>query len=388
MSTAVLPVPPGTRLLHIGPHKTGTSGLQAAFHRAREQLAEHGVVYAGRERQPAHAASAIAGGEPPGLERPTLAHWEELCAEVAAAGGRRVVISSERFSNADDHAARAVVDGLGGARVHVAITLRPLLKILPSQWQENIQNGASYSYEAWLEGVLGNAPHDQATSKFWRRHRHDALVERWGGVVGLDNTTVVVVDDADPPMLLRAFEKLVGLPSGQLVPEARIANRSLTLGEVELMRRFNVELGKCSWLAKPQRKVIRESVRRTMRKGYTPSPDEARILTPDWAVAAAAELGREMTENISKLGVRVIGDLSLLTWAPDTAAKVADLPRVPSSVAADAVLGAVLATRPPDESLLPVAPEDRPVREVRSVDLLRLLGRRALRRVPRQVRRG
>jgi len=260
------------------------------------------------------------------------------------------------------------------------------LKILPSQWQESIQAGASYSYEEWLGSTLRYGPY-KPTSKFWRRHRHDTLVERWGSVVGLDNITVVVVDDADPPRLLRAFEELVGLPSGLLVPEARIANRSLTLGEVELMRRFNVELEKCSWLSRPQRKVIRESVRRSMRKGYTPSPDEARIITPEWAVAAAAEVAREMTENISKLGVRVIGDLSLLTWTPHGTAKVADLPRVLSFVAADAVLGAVLATWPPKASPLPDAAGDRPVRKVRSLDLLRVVGRRALRRVPRQLRR-
>lgn len=383
MSTAKLPVPLGTRLLHIGPHKTGTSALQLAFHRARKQLAEHGVVYAGKARQPAHAASAVAGGKPPGLERPTLAHWEQLCAEVAAAGDRRVVISSERFSNADDRAARTVVDGLGGARVHVVVTLRPLLKILPSQWQEFIKGGASYSYEAWLEGVLRNASYNKSTSTFWRRHRHDALVDRWGSVVGSSNITVVVVDDANPLMHLRAFEKLLGLPSDLLAPGAHIVNRSLTLGEVELMRRFNVELDKCSWLAHPQRKVIRESVQRRMRKGYTPSPDEARITTPDWAAAAAAEVGREMTENISKLGVRVIGDLSLLTWRPNGATKEAGGLKVPSAVAAGAVLGAVLATQPPKEPPPPVASEERPVRKVRSVDLLRVVGRRALRRLRR-----
>lgn len=387
MSTEKLTVPPGTRLLHIGPHKTGTSALQEAFHRARDKLAEHGVVYAGKEQQPAHAASAIAGGRPPGLEPPSLAHWEELCAEVAAAGDRRVVISSERFSNADDEAARAVVHSLGGARVHVVVTLRSLLKVLPSQWQEYVKAGAHYTYETWLAGMFQNPPYERSTPTFWHRHRHDALVERWGSVVGLDNITVVVVDDADPLMLLRAFEKLAGLPSGLLVPGGGSGNRSLTLGEVELVRRFNVELSKCRWLG-PQRKVIRESVHRRMRRGYTPSPDDARITTPVWAEAAAAEVGREMAENISKLGVRVIGDLSLLTWTPTGAATVAGPPAVPSSVAAGAVLGAVLATRPPKKSIPSAALEDRPVRNVRAVDLLRVVGRRALRRVGQRHRHG
>ncbi|MEJ7756576.1 MAG: hypothetical protein WKF83_09890 [Nocardioidaceae bacterium] len=32
-------LPKGTRLLHIGPHKTGTTSLQGAFHNNRDRLA-------------------------------------------------------------------------------------------------------------------------------------------------------------------------------------------------------------------------------------------------------------------------------------------------------------------------------------------------------------
>ena len=39
---------PGTRLLHIGPHKTGTTAIQGALHLARERLAGERVVYPGR----------------------------------------------------------------------------------------------------------------------------------------------------------------------------------------------------------------------------------------------------------------------------------------------------------------------------------------------------
>src|SRR5256885_691903 len=34
----------GARLLHIGPHKTGTTAIQGAFYLARGRLAAHGVV--------------------------------------------------------------------------------------------------------------------------------------------------------------------------------------------------------------------------------------------------------------------------------------------------------------------------------------------------------
>jgi hypothetical protein len=219
---------PGTRLLHIGPHKTGTTAIQGALHLARGRLAVAGVVYPGRGRQPLWPILAITG-QPALLGRPSpeISSWENLVRDVRAAGDQRVVLSSEFFAEADDATARRVIADLGGARVHVVLTLRPLTRILPSQWQQYLQNGFHFQYLEWLEGILSDPPRTP-TPGFWRRHRHDELVERWAAENGPDNLTVIVVDESDRLMLLRAFESLLGLPAGFLVPGERAANRSLT----------------------------------------------------------------------------------------------------------------------------------------------------------------
>lgn len=381
-------------MLHIGPHKTGTTTLQGAFHRARGELAAHGVVYAGKGRQPAHAASAIAGGVPVNsLEPPSLAHWKELCEEVSAAGSQRVVISSERFSNADEQTAQTVVEGLGGSRVHIVVTLRPLSKIVPSQWQEYVKTGARYTYDKWLDGMFRTPPYDKPTPTFWRRHRHDALVKRWGQVVGWDKVTVVVVDDANPLLQLRAFEQLIGLPDGVLVPEDGVANRSLTLGEVEMLRCVNQELGERSWLSEPDRRMIREGVIRSMQETHLPSPEEPRITTPDWAEAAVAEVSEEIVSNLAELGVRIVGDLSVLTRKSSRpSAPPIATPVLPASVAADAVLGAISAKlprkAPPSKPPTPrqgTSAEDPPASAIRSAELLALIGRRVVDRGRRWV---
>ncbi|WBB62949.1 hypothetical protein O7599_10625 [Streptomyces sp. WMMC500] len=350
-------LPPGTRLVHIGPHKTGTTTLQGAFHHGRRALAAHGVRYAGASRQPAHAAAAIAGGTPVNsLEAPSMAHWEKLCAEVAGAGRRRrVVVSSERFANADAGAARAVVDGLGGDRVHVVVTLRPLVKILPSQWQEYIKSGHHHAYDTWLDGMLRRPPYRKPTPSFWRRHRHDELVARWAEAAGAGNLTVVVVDQADPLAHLRAFEGLLGLPDGVLEPERDgFANRSLTAGEVEVLRLVNKELARAERPA-PERKLVREELVRRLRGAHVPAGDAGRITTPAWARRAAAEVGAEMVAGIRKSGVRVVGDLDALVPAadspgdpdPDPAAEAdpaaGAVPRLPVAAAYAAVTGALLA---------------------------------------------
>src|SRR6478609_10604574 len=52
-------LPAGTRLIHIGHPKSGSTALQVAFARERTGLAEHGVVYPGRGHRAAEAGWAM-----------------------------------------------------------------------------------------------------------------------------------------------------------------------------------------------------------------------------------------------------------------------------------------------------------------------------------------
>lgn len=393
MSDNKLTVAPGTRLLHIGPHKTGTTAIQGAFHGAREQLAEHGILYAGGGvRHPQQAAAAITGAKlGRGFEKPTPDHWKALCEEVNGAGDQTVVISSEFFANGDDAAARLAVESLGGPRVHVVVTLRPLLKIMPSQWQQYVQNGLRMSYEDWLDGMLRRPPYDKPTPTFWQRHRHDTLIERWAGVVGPDRLTAIVVDTADPLRQLRVFEELVGLPDGILASERDTDNRSLTLGEVEFVRRLNQEVRKRNWSGDRYDALIRSVIQR-VRRSYTPAADEPRIVTPAWAEALAAEASKEMTDRISALGIRIAGDLSSLVIPPRAAPEPAATPTIPSAAGAEAVVSAILATQAAAQEVTAesgqAAAAGLPVREVPAVDLLREVGRRGVRRIRKVIRRN
>ena len=114
-------LPPGARLLHIGPHKTGTTSLQSAFHARRREAAAQGVHYAGPNRQPMQAAHAITGKPSPYADgkTPPRSRWRDLVREVQGAGDKRVVISSEGFADADDEGIRTVIElivGVTGAR--------------------------------------------------------------------------------------------------------------------------------------------------------------------------------------------------------------------------------------------------------------------------------
>src|ERR687890_430374 len=86
-------LPAGTRLLHIGPHKTGTTTVQAAFHQNRAALAAQGVHYAGSTGHPRVAAMAAATGKALATSQLSagMDRWRELVEEVAASQARATV---------------------------------------------------------------------------------------------------------------------------------------------------------------------------------------------------------------------------------------------------------------------------------------------------------
>ncbi|MEU9386938.1 hypothetical protein AB0D38_41005, partial [Streptomyces sp. NPDC048279] len=312
-------VPAGTRLLHIGPHKTGTTAVQGALFAAKGKLPEHGVEFPATSRHPMEAALAVcARPAMMGDIAPTEKHWTRLIGQVEATGSRTSVISSEFFADAcDDETAARVVEQLGGDRVHVLVTLRPIARIMPSQWQQYVQNGLRMGYEDWLDHMLRKAPCEKPTPSFWRRHRHDRLVERWIRAVGADRLTVVVVDDRDRDGLMRTFEALLGLPENLLRPVPDTANRSLTLAETEMLRKLNVEFRGNGLPDELYSKLVRNGAVMHMKNTCSPTAEDVKISTPDWAAEAAGRIGAEMVERISATGVRVVGDPSLLSAEPD-----------------------------------------------------------------------
>lgn len=390
---AVTPLPPGTRLVHIGPHKTGTTALQGALFDAKERLAAHGVEFPGDDRHPMHAALAVtARPSMMGDAEPDERHWRKLVDQVNATGDRTAVISSEFFSEADEPAIGRIVGELGGERVHVVVTLRPLAKIMPSQWQQYVQNGLRMGYEDWLDHMLRKAPYEKPNPSFWWRHRHDRLVERWAAAVGAENLTVVVVDDSDREMILRAFESLLGLPEKILAPVPDATNRSLSLGEIEMVRQFNVAFRGSELPERLYSRLIRYGAVARMKTARTPAAGEAKVTTPEWAVEAAARIGAEIAERIGELGVRVVGDPGLLhkvsypvpsAGQGDGQGREPAAPGIAPEAAAQALFGAIAAQADQRST----AGKGKPVQEVPSGELVKVLARRTRRRLKRGLLR-
>lgn len=343
-------LPAGTRLLHIGPHKTGTTALQSAFHTHRRELEAQGVHYTGPNRQPMGAAHVITGTPSPYADgkTPPESRWRDLVREVEGSTAQRVVISSEGFADAQPAGIERVVRELDRSRLRVVVTLRPLAALLPSQWQQYVQGGMTLAYDEWLQAMF-DKPAGSVSPSFWHRHRHDQLVARWAAAVGPERVTVIVGDEADHERQLRVFEQLLGLSAGTLMPEASLGNRSLTEPEVESLRAFNAAFRAEGLGTQLHNKVVRFGAAELLKQ-RTPAEGEPRIETPTWATERAASIAREIVDGIAAAGVHVVGDLETLAAPPTpirkprARAKAYDVDAVWSDVGATLALGIVLAS--------------------------------------------
>jgi hypothetical protein len=394
-------LPGGAVLAHVGIHKTGTTALQSVLAAQRPVLDSLGVTYPDPSDSPDHHKSSLAlsntkwGRSPQEGRGVNPDHWPVLVSMVKAATGRSVV-SSEFFGDLRGSAGRRFVQDLGKDRLHVVIGMRPLSLVLASAWQQRLKLGESYPFEQWLRDVYMGARRTKNPRDFWSRYAYGEAVRRWTSRVGVENVSVLVLDDVDHSWQPRVFEALLALPAGTLtdVP-ASIVNRSLTGAEAEGLRRANELMkGRIGW--EVYEPMIRIGAVLSMIERRAPGPEEPRIAVPAWAVEQAVADGQDSVREIAKSGVRVIGDLDSLGRVPARLAAVLGVgqdataqPRLlPVEAFAQALSGSVDGARLRG---VDAAGSEGPVTELKVVnqvpagDLLQVIRVRVAKRVRRRL---
>ena len=276
--------------------------------------------------------------------------WDTFVTEARAYDGI-TVCSSEFFAESSIQIAQQIVDRIGVENVHVVVTLRNLGMILPSAWQQILKSGYESGYVQWLTNVLTGNELEPKAEVFWNRHRHDEVVTRWAGIVGRERLTVVVVDDSDRQSIFTHFEELLGLPESTLLNNRDATlNRSMTLAEAEFLRRINASVGGGKgW--KPYSDEVHDGLIKAMVEGRTPEADELRLQTPQWALDKASVLAAAYVAAIEQSGVRVMGDLKLLSAHLSGPDEISDdaAQALPMDAALAAILGALGDGTPKDE---------------------------------------
>ena len=320
-------LPGNSIMLHIGAHKTGTTSLQAALFAASKDLEEQGVInlVADGDDTANPAARAVQRLPSSGSTGAPVAYnvWTTLVDQAKAHPQHLVSISAEAFAVSEPLVIKTIVNDLGIDRLQVVITLRPLGKILPSQWQQDLHGAwVNQKFEEWLREILRDVrPMKQigplqVPHQFWIRHRHDALLQRWIDAVGSDRITLVVGDDQRKSSLLEHFEDLLSLREGTLSSVAVERNQSMTLPEMQIMQRYgelleSSELGKLIVARSRYHKALR-----ILRKIRSENTSDARLVIPEWSFVRISEIQREMVEHMQASGVSVIGTVNQLNWLP------------------------------------------------------------------------
>lgn len=255
---------------------------------------------------------AVLGYTPRGRKPTPITVWEEFSADVRAAAeqGLRVCVSTEDFGSAGPPRIQRIVEDLGGERVHVVAVLRRLDRLLPSQWQERVKSHDTITFDAWLRRVLGDDVEDREHKRFWASHDMVAMADRWVPFVG-DRFTLLAADESDPDVVPRAFEQLLGLPTGLLaLPPA--SNASLSNNATELLRRINELFVHEGWSDTTYNRMIQQGVVKQLGAAGRPAGEEPIPPLPGWAAARAAELSDQRAEALRERGVRVVGELARL----------------------------------------------------------------------------
>lgn len=339
-------LPAGTRLFHVGPPKTGTTALQEAAAKLRPELLAAGVRYPGQLRNHRLAVQAVLGrargfrGEMAQLAPPAMRHWYTLLGELESERRRRTWFGHEYAAHADEAVIRRFADELGPA-LHVVITLRSYAQMLPSMWQEQLKGaGGRATFESFLRAMLTPSKPREVE----RRARVDqaAMVQRWVDGLGADRVSVVVLDRRDHGFVFRTFERLLGLPDGLLtsLPETTGQNRSLTVDEVELLRRVNrvTRDAGLPW-RDHELLVVRGGAQRILRN----PPAGAPLLLPKWAREPANAEAVRVAEAVRASGARILGDVADLA-EPAKQGEALDHRKaatVPLEVAVNALAGTV-----------------------------------------------
>lgn len=131
-------------LIHVGPHKTGTTYLQLRFDAARERLRHSGLAYpmewSGGPGGPSHQKLFLA------IRAANVSDLSSMFEQVARSGVEDVLISSEDLNHLDEKELDYLREALGGDQAVVVFYCRRWSELLPSLWQERVKHGSDETF--------------------------------------------------------------------------------------------------------------------------------------------------------------------------------------------------------------------------------------------------
>lgn len=148
---------PPRLVMHIGPHKTATTYMQANFHHNAEKLLERGWLYPAIGERVGIAHHDLSDQESQFVNRKGKA-YEDFVKVIGTADrkGLDVLLSSEGFRTWKKESFQAIQEIIGARRLHLVYVLRDPLDTIYSFWAQKASMGSAPSLPTWMDRPLRN----------------------------------------------------------------------------------------------------------------------------------------------------------------------------------------------------------------------------------------
>ena len=187
-------------VLHIGSMKSGTSFIQNVLGNNRDELAQHGISFAGERwrDQVAAVQDLIAHGGPNQAPLDPAGPWLRAGRRDQR---RRPARSWCRWSSSRPASPARSRSSATPSRAgcEVVLTGRDLARNIAAMWLESVQNGSAVTWDDYLAAVRSEdsrsrSPATSGTTRAWPRSRR-----RWSDAVGADHFTLMTVPPKGAP---------------------------------------------------------------------------------------------------------------------------------------------------------------------------------------------
>ena len=289
--------------LHPGPLKTGTTYLQSLLYANRESFLAQGLTIVGDQGSHYRAANELMRRRSLRTTQAPQGAWSRTRSAVHRAPGD-VVMSCERYSLFRAEHVQRVLEDLADREVHVVLTLRDLVAVLPARWQEGIKNGGIASWAQFQERIARDP------ARLRKITRAVSTLEVWAAALPAERIHVVTVPPSSAPrtLLFERFCEAVGADPTRLETlEATRVNLSMDLVTTELVRRVNAQ-SEVKLPGPAQQSEIKAFLAQELAKRGRVRPELGTAV-----LEAAKGETQGLVRQIETGGFHVVGDLNDLT---------------------------------------------------------------------------
>lgn len=292
-------------VLHVGPHKTGSTYLQAAFSLAAADLRARGILYP-------MGLGSLQGHFPLVhlIQQRETAALRDWFARFATAGLPTVLLSSENFIFLDRAELQTLRALMGQAAVTVVFHCRRPSEILLSGWRELVKHGITHGLPEFIVHAMTRRPDIETINLL-------QPLTRLASIFGEENLRTVPynrVMESGGNLFRHFCGHFLDWPDAPQ-PTIRPMNRSLSAESAEILRYINVLETQRAGVSNPRlyhRLIMHhaeldlaEPLRAMARHMVSITVDERHPPFMPWHQATRTRFGHTLTDPI--------GDGSLFT---------------------------------------------------------------------------